>query len=141
MLALGNDPPLGAWSFHSGDDASLCGGADACLAIGWDDVLGTFDATPLQFWVAVRPGAYLQLDDVVVTTRELPEGEPVTIAGVVTQVRARHEGAQFLLGATRPTSAHVEGGIAGGWGNLPSPGLVGFPREASCDGCSPRDDG
>ena len=30
-------------------------------------VLGTFDATPLQFWVAVQPGAYLQLDDVVVT--------------------------------------------------------------------------
>ena len=63
-------------------------------------VLGTFDATPLQFWVAVRPGAYLQLDDVVVTTRELPadNGEPrdpVTIAGVVTQVRARHEGATF----------------------------------------------
>ena len=63
-------------------------------------VLGTFDATPLQFWVAVRPGAYLQLDDVVVTTRELPstggqEREPVTIAGVVTQVRARHEGATF----------------------------------------------
>src|SRR5688572_30995326 len=63
-------------------------------------VLGTFDATPLQFWVAVRPGAYLQLDDVVVTTRELPPTggeprEPVTIAGVVTQVRARHEGATF----------------------------------------------
>jgi uncharacterized protein len=63
-------------------------------------VLGTFDATPLQFWVAVRSGAYLQLDDVVVTTRELPPTggeprEPVTIAGVVTQVRARHEGATF----------------------------------------------
>ena len=64
-------------------------------------VLGTLDATPLQFWVAVRPGAYLQLDDVVVTTRELPASdngtarEPVTIAGVVTQVRARHEGATF----------------------------------------------
>jgi len=58
-------------------------------------VLGTLDATPLQFWVAVQPGAYLQLDDVVVTTRVLPNGEPVTIAGVVTQVRARHEGATF----------------------------------------------
>ncbi|HEX6970582.1 MAG TPA: ATP-binding protein [Micromonosporaceae bacterium] len=58
-------------------------------------VLGTADATPLQFWTAVAPGSYLQLDDVVVTRRELPDGEPVTIAGVVTQVRARHEGAQF----------------------------------------------
>jgi len=58
-------------------------------------VLGTADATPLQFWTAVAPGSYLQLDDVVVTKRELPDREPITIAGVVTQVRARHEGAQF----------------------------------------------
>src|SRR3954469_6574934 len=58
-------------------------------------VLGTADATPLTFWVAVAPDAYLQLDDVVVTERELPEQPPVTIAGVVTAVRARHEGAQF----------------------------------------------
>src|SRR5712672_2513374 len=56
-------------------------------------VLGTADATPLQFWVAVAPGEYLQLDDVVVTQRDLPHGAPVTIAGVVTAVRARHEGA------------------------------------------------
>ncbi|HKD96571.1 MAG TPA: ATP-binding protein [Micromonosporaceae bacterium] len=58
-------------------------------------VLGTTDATPLQFWVAVTPGAYLQLDDVVVTHREVPGREPVAIAGIVTQVRARHEGAAF----------------------------------------------
>jgi hypothetical protein len=58
-------------------------------------VLGTADATPLQFWTAVNPGSWLQLDDVVVTHRHLPDREPVTIAGVVTAVRARHEGAQF----------------------------------------------
>ena len=58
-------------------------------------VLGTADATPLQFWTAVAPGSYLQLDDVVVTDRTLPSGQRVTISGVVTQVRARHEGAQF----------------------------------------------
>src|ERR671928_1515108 len=58
-------------------------------------VLGTADATPLTFWVAVAPGAYLQLDDVVTTEREVPGAEPVRIAGVVTAVRARHEGAQF----------------------------------------------
>jgi hypothetical protein len=40
----GRAHPLGAWSFQTGDDASLCGGGEACLAIGWDDVLGTFDA-------------------------------------------------------------------------------------------------
>jgi DNA helicase HerA-like ATPase len=58
-------------------------------------VMGTADATPLQFWTAVTPGSYLQLDDVVVTRRDLPDRGPVTISGVVTQVRARHEGAQF----------------------------------------------
>jgi DNA helicase HerA-like ATPase len=58
-------------------------------------VLGTADATPLQFWVAVAPNAYLQLDDVVVTQRDLPDQPPVMIAGVVTAVRARHEGAVF----------------------------------------------
>ena len=58
-------------------------------------VLGPAAATPLQFWVAVTPGAYLQLDDVVVTRRDVPGREPVAISGVVTQVRARHEGAEF----------------------------------------------
>ncbi len=58
-------------------------------------VLGTEDATPLKFWVAVAPESALQLDDVVVTTREVPLTGPVEIAGVVTEVRARQEGAQF----------------------------------------------
>jgi DNA helicase HerA-like ATPase len=58
-------------------------------------VLGTADATPLTFWVAVNEGAYLQLDDVVVTERELPGQPSVKIAGVVTAVRARHEGVVF----------------------------------------------
>ncbi|MEZ5321916.1 MAG: ATP-binding protein [Microthrixaceae bacterium] len=58
-------------------------------------VLGTDDATPLEFWVAVAPGASLQLDDVVAIRRVLPTGEPIMLYGMVTQVRARHEGAQF----------------------------------------------
>ncbi|WP_415645312.1 ATP-binding protein [Stackebrandtia soli] len=58
-------------------------------------VLGTEDATPLTFWVAIAPDAYLQLDDVVVTRRRIPGREPVTVSGVVTSVRSRHEGAQF----------------------------------------------
>ncbi|GAA3188953.1 ATP-binding protein [Dactylosporangium siamense] len=58
-------------------------------------VLGTADATPLTFWVAVNEDAYLQLDDVVVTERELPGQPSVRIAGVVTAVRARHEGVVF----------------------------------------------
>jgi hypothetical protein len=59
-------------------------------------VIGTEDSTPLSFWVAIAPAQYLQLDDVVVTDRELPgEGQTVRLAGVVTQVRARQEGARF----------------------------------------------
>jgi hypothetical protein len=59
-------------------------------------VLGTEDATPLEFWVGVSPDAYLQLDDVVALERRLPGAEePVRLYGVVAQVRARHEGARF----------------------------------------------
>jgi DNA helicase HerA-like ATPase len=58
-------------------------------------VIGTEDATPLEFWVAVAPGEHLQLDDVVALERVLPSGEQVAIYGIVGQVRARHEGARF----------------------------------------------
>ncbi len=58
-------------------------------------VLGTEDATPLEFWVAVADGSVLQLDDVVALERALPGGDMVRIYGVVAQVRARHEGARF----------------------------------------------
>ncbi len=58
-------------------------------------VLGTDDATPLQFWVAVAPGSHLQLDDVVAMDRDLPSGDRISLYGVVSQVRARHEGARF----------------------------------------------
>jgi DNA helicase HerA-like ATPase len=58
-------------------------------------VIGTEDATPLEFWVAIAEGQFLQLDDVVALERDLPNGETVRIFGIVTQVRARHEGARF----------------------------------------------
>jgi uncharacterized protein len=58
-------------------------------------VVGTDPATPLEFWVAVRPGCYLQLDDVVTVARQLPDGRMVKIYGVVAQLRARHDGARF----------------------------------------------
>ena len=59
-------------------------------------VLGTDDATPLEFWVALAPEQYLQLDDVVVCERAVPGRDAtVRLSGVVTQVRARHEGARF----------------------------------------------
>ncbi|HEX4934981.1 MAG TPA: hypothetical protein VFV33_17465, partial [Gemmatimonadaceae bacterium] len=58
-------------------------------------VLGTDDATPLEFWTAVAPGQTVQLDDVVVLERILPTGEVVRISGMVANVRARQEGARF----------------------------------------------
>ncbi|WP_308249976.1 ATP-binding protein [Sphaerisporangium fuscum] len=58
-------------------------------------VLGTQAASPLSFWVGLEPGRVLQLDDVVVTRREVPGHGPVLVAGVVTGVEARHEGASF----------------------------------------------
>ncbi|HEX9123415.1 MAG TPA: ATP-binding protein [Actinomycetota bacterium] len=58
-------------------------------------VLGTEDATPLTFWVGVAPDAYLQLDDVVLVDTEVPGRGSLRIAGIVQDVRARHEGAQF----------------------------------------------
>src|SRR6202042_3137557 len=53
-------------------------------------VAGTEDSTPLQFAVALDEASYLQLDDVVVTVRDLPGGGHVATSGIVTQVRARH---------------------------------------------------
>jgi DNA helicase HerA-like ATPase len=58
-------------------------------------VVGTEDATPLTFHVAIYSDAYLQLDDVVATSREVPGRGQVTTSGIVTQVRSRHECATF----------------------------------------------
>ena len=58
-------------------------------------VIGTEPATPLEFWVGVADGTYLQLDDVVVVDRALPDGQLLRISGVVSQVRASHEGTRL----------------------------------------------
>ena len=80
-------------------------------------VLGTLDAMPLEFWVAVDEGQYLQLDDVVKVETPLPDGTTVRLFGVVDLVRARHEGARFdsdvflvergVLPAMTSQAAHV----------------------------------
>jgi uncharacterized protein len=81
-------------------------------------VLGTLDAMPLEFWVAVGEGEYLQLDDVVEVVTPLPDGTEIRLFGVVDLVRARHEGARFdsdvflvekgVLPATVAQAAHVK---------------------------------
>jgi hypothetical protein len=58
-------------------------------------VLGTADAQPLDYWLAVPADKIVQLDDVVAVERELPDGRKVAIYGVVDTVIARHEGAKL----------------------------------------------
>jgi DNA helicase HerA-like ATPase len=95
-------------SFVSSQESSPVSGASAASIDGADTskltdgpadlvglVAGTEDSTPLQFSVALDKTAYLQLDDVVVTLRHIPGVGPVLTSGIVTQVRARHEGASY----------------------------------------------
>ena len=80
-------------------------------------VLGTQDSMPLEFWVGVEEGQFLQLDDVVLVETALPDGTMVKLFGVVDLVRARHEGARFdsdvfliekgVLPASTSQAAHV----------------------------------
>lgn len=74
-------------------EAVADGAAASGEAIG--RVLGTQAASPLSFWVGLAPGRIAQLDDVVVTRRETPGFGQVLVAGVVSAVEARHEGASF----------------------------------------------
>ncbi|HCP61313.1 MAG TPA: ATPase, partial [Actinobacteria bacterium] len=68
-------------------------GAERSEPVGM--ILGTEDSTPLEFWVGIEPGAYLQLDDAVIVRTPVPGRGEVTVYGLVQQVRARHEGATF----------------------------------------------
>jgi len=58
-------------------------------------VLGKDDAHPLDFWVGIDDESYLQLDDVITVTTEVPGRGQVTLYGIVDIVRARHEGTRF----------------------------------------------
>src|SRR5262245_39699332 len=80
-------------------------------------VLGTQDAQPLDFWVAVDDKQMVQLDDVVLVSRELPDGRRVSLFGIVDILKARHEGTRFdsdvffaeqgVLPLGHSTTAHV----------------------------------
>ena len=101
-------------------------------------VLGTFDATPLQFWVAVQPGAYLQLDDVVVTTRELPDdGEPVTDRRRGDPGAGPARGRDLRLRRLRHRRRHAAGAGAGGGRDHHHPGRAGDLRAAGAGRAGP----
>lgn len=68
-------------------------------------VIGTQDATPMDFWVAVREGKQLELDDVVRVDSHTADGEVLTFYGTVDEVRKRYEGSMFDTDAFR----HADG--------------------------------
>ncbi len=66
-------------------------------------VLGSVDATPLEFWVGVPEGGSLQLDDLVCVETAVggDSATSVRFYGVVDMVRKRYEGASFDSDAFR----------------------------------------
>jgi uncharacterized protein len=75
-------------------------------------VLGTDPAHPLDFWVGVADENYLQLDDIVAVTTEVPGRGDVVLYGVVDLVRARYEGAKFDSDVFRHAEGVLPLGIA-----------------------------
>jgi DNA helicase HerA-like ATPase len=64
-------------------------------------ILGSQDATPLEFWVGVEAGNQLELDDLVVAETVSPRGQSVRFFGIIDMVRKRYEGAQYDTDAFR----------------------------------------
>ncbi|MDR7417159.1 MAG: ATP-binding protein [Armatimonadota bacterium] len=75
-------------------------------------VLGTLDATPLEFWLGVQEGGVVQLDDLVVAETALPDGQRVRFYGVVDQVRKRYEGTYYDNDAFRVTDGTLPADVS-----------------------------
>ena len=75
-------------------------------------VLGSDPAHPLEFWVGVAEGSYLQLDDVVALRTEVPGREQVTLYGIVDMVRARYEGTKYDSDVFRVSDGVLPAGIS-----------------------------
>ncbi|HLF69712.1 MAG TPA: ATP-binding protein, partial [Actinomycetota bacterium] len=58
-------------------------------------VLGIEPATSSEFRVVIDVADYLQLDDLVYVTTQVPKAGEVHIYGLVTEVASRYEGARF----------------------------------------------
>ena len=60
-------------------------------------VIGTQDATPLEFWVLLEPDEQVQMNDAVVveTKAPTPGGGELKLFGIVDIIRARHQGSVF----------------------------------------------
>ena len=60
-------------------------------------VIGTQDATPLEFWVLLDDDEQVQMNDAVVveTKAPTPDGSELKLFGIVNIIRARHQGSVF----------------------------------------------
>jgi hypothetical protein len=63
-------------------------------------VLGTLDATPLEFWIGVEKERRVQLDDIVLVETNAG-GQAIRFYGIVDLVRKRYEGSTFDSDAFR----------------------------------------
>ena len=99
---------------RNGDRASIAQKASESVGV----VLGSIDATPLEFWIGVSDGKLVELDDLVLVDTVTPDGQSVRFYGMVDTVRKKYEGAQFDTDAFRAAagtlpvdisySAHVQ---------------------------------
>jgi DNA helicase HerA-like ATPase len=64
-------------------------------------ILGSHDATPLEFWIGVEAQKQVELDDLVMVETVSPRGQAVRFFGVIDAVRKRYEGAQYDTDAFR----------------------------------------
>ena len=58
-------------------------------------VIGTQDATPLEFWMLLEEGEQVQMDDAVVVDTTTPDGETLQLFGMIDIIRARHQGSTY----------------------------------------------
>ena len=99
---------------RNGDRASIAQKVSESVGV----VLGSIDATPLEFWIGVSDGKLVELDDLVLVDTVTPDGQSVRFYGMVHTVRKKYEGAQFDTDAFRAAagtlpvdtsySAHVQ---------------------------------
>jgi uncharacterized protein len=75
-------------------------------------VLGSLEATPLEFWMGVEEGRLVELDDLVVTEVSTPDGQSVRFYGLVDIVRKKYEGAPFDTDAFRVTEGLMPASIS-----------------------------
>lgn len=75
-------------------------------------ILSSQDATPLEFWVGVRSGSQLELDDLVVVETLSPRQQTVRFFGIVDVVRKRYEGAQYDSDAFRAAAGTLPADVS-----------------------------